>query len=126
MTRLRGVPGRSERDRHGVGVRLSEMLRWYMGCRDSVVPPQLTLSPTMPATQCHSLTQGSTLRTVCLPRTTKSGCRASRFPCKLARQTTKYFVGFFVDRLTHWTSENFFWTTSFNLILAQRTSGSKS
>jgi hypothetical protein len=33
--------------------------------------------------------QGSTLRTVHLPGITKSGCRASRFPCKLARWTTK-------------------------------------
>jgi hypothetical protein len=37
--------------------------------------------------------QGSTLGTVRLPGTIKSGCRASRFPCKLARQTTRYFWG---------------------------------
>jgi hypothetical protein len=36
--------------------------------------------------------QGSTLRTVRLPGATKSGCRASIFPCKLARRTTKYFA----------------------------------
>jgi hypothetical protein len=36
--------------------------------------------------------QGSTPRTVHLPGTTKSGCRASRFPDKLARQTIKYFA----------------------------------
>jgi hypothetical protein len=33
-----------------------------------------------------------TLRTVRLPGTTKAGCQASRFPCKLACQTTKYFA----------------------------------
>jgi hypothetical protein len=36
--------------------------------------------------------QGSTLRTVRLPETTKSGCWTSRFPCKLARWTTNFFV----------------------------------
>jgi hypothetical protein len=36
--------------------------------------------------------QGSTLRTVRLPGTIKSGSRASRYPCQLARQTTKYFT----------------------------------
>jgi hypothetical protein len=68
--------------------------------------------------------QGSILRTVHLSGATKSGCRASRFPFKLARRTTKYFA--FCYYLTLWTSKNLFRATSFNLRLARRTSGSKS
>jgi hypothetical protein len=67
-----------------------------------------------------TVTQGSILRTVRLPGTTKSGCRASRFPCKLARQSIKSFAFLLIYN----TGKNLFQATSFNLIHAQRTSGS--
>jgi hypothetical protein len=59
-----------------------------------------------------------------LARDNQTVSRASRFPCKLARLTTKYFGVFCY--LTHWTSKNIFRATCSNLILARRTSGSKS
>jgi hypothetical protein len=56
--------------------------------------------------------QGSTLTTVRLPGTTKSGCRASRYSFQLARRTTKYFT--FLVILIDWVSKNLFRATSFN------------
>jgi hypothetical protein len=50
-----------------------------------------SVEPAMGAGDILDIQQGSTLRAVRLPGTTESRCRASRFPCKLARRTIKYF-----------------------------------
>jgi hypothetical protein len=59
-------------------------------------------------------TLSSTTTTVRLPRTTKSGSRASRFSCNLPDKQPNIYV----DVFTHWTSKYLFRAISFNLILA--------